>query len=273
MKQIIFLTLISISAFAPNLAAADGGPLGFGPEIITQSLETDRPDITEGTQTVTKGHLQLEGGYTFEYDDESGQKTDSHTLPELLIRVGLLDDLEFRFAWEGYIENKFETTDGNSNQEGISDIVVGFKHKMYESTPLHPSLAFILETSLPTGDNDFGADELQPSFKLLWAYDLPKDLSIAGNINFDFPVEENTRYYSQGITLALGYAIDQIGMYGEYFGEFPSSEAPDSSSLHLLNGGFTYAVSDNFQLDIRAGFGLNDEAPDFITGVGFAIRR
>jgi hypothetical protein len=39
-----------------------------------------------------------------------------------------------------------------------------------------------------------------------------------------------------------------------------------------LNGGFTWLITENLQLDWRAGFGLNEEADDFFTGAGFGIR-
>jgi hypothetical protein len=35
-----------------------------------------------------------------------------------------------------------------------------------------------------------------------------------------------------------------------------------------VNGGFTYLVNDNFQLDLTGGFGLNDEAPDNFISCG-----
>ena len=40
----------------------------------------------------------------------------------------------------------------------------------------------------------------------------------------------------------------------------------------FINGGFTYLITNNFQVDIRVGMGLNDKADDLITGVGFAWR-
>lgn len=43
-------------------------------------------------------------------------------------------------------------------------------------------------------------------------------------------------------------------------------------AIHYFNGGFTYRVTPNFQLDIRAGLGLSRAADDFFTGTGFAVR-
>ena len=40
----------------------------------------------------------------------------------------------------------------------------------------------------------------------------------------------------------------------------------------VLDGGFTFLLSDEAQLDLYAGKGLNDYTPDFIFGAGFSIR-
>ena len=39
------------------------------------------------------------------------------------------------------------------------------------------------------------------------------------------------------------------------------------------DGGFTFLVNNNFQLDVRAGVGLNEAADDYFVGTGFAVRR
>ena len=39
---------------------------------------------------------------------------------------------------------------------------------------------------------------------------------------------------------------------------------------HYIDGGFTYLLNNDTQLDIRAGQGLNPSADDFFAGVGFS---
>jgi hypothetical protein len=68
-----------------------------------------------------------------------------------------------------------------------------------------------------------------------------------------------------GYTLAFGYAItDQLNCYVEPYGFLTNN----GEELHLVNGGFTYLVNDNFQLDLTGGFGLNEEAPDNFISCG-----
>lgn len=259
-----------LQLFTASPALAESGPLGFGSSIFDEDLQSDRPDITEGTSAISPGHLQIEGGYTFTRE-RSGQRDEkSHSLPELLTRFGLLTDLELRLGLPTYEHTEDDSSD--LSQEGLSDSSIGIKHEMYEESIKNPAVSVILETSLPTGSSELSADALEPAFKLLWSYSILESFGIAGNFNFSFPVEDETRYFVQGTTLAGSYSSGVFGYYMEYYGEFPSAEAPDSSAAHLLNGGLTYAVTDDFQLDARVGFGLNDEAPDLLAGSGFAIR-
>ena len=76
-----------------------------GPD-LSEPLVTDRPDFTESTVTVGRGVMQLECGYTFTADDEAGVRTNNHSFPETLLRVGMLAEwFELRFDWN-YAYNK-----------------------------------------------------------------------------------------------------------------------------------------------------------------------
>ena len=49
------------------------------PAPLTEPLVTDRPDFTESTDAVPRGHFQLEMGYTFTYDRERKERRRDHT--------------------------------------------------------------------------------------------------------------------------------------------------------------------------------------------------
>ena len=58
-------------------------------------------------------------------------------------------------------------------------------------------------------------------------------------------------------SFTIGYTLtEQLGAYTEWFALYPTSAiAPDIAPEHYFNGGFTYKVTPDFQLDIRAGSG------------------
>jgi len=122
----------------PNAAGEDGGPaklLGLDSATLDEPLITDRPDFTESTDAVPRGHLQLEAGYTFTYDREKLDRTRDHTSPEILLRIGLVDRLELRLGWAGYswTETRFETESEDGDRiireewsQGANDAIIGF---------------------------------------------------------------------------------------------------------------------------------------------------
>ncbi len=65
---------------------------------------------------------------------------------------------------------------------------------------------------------------------------------------------------------------EKLHVYNEWYAFF-FCDSYDNRPQHYYNGGFTYLVTPNFQLDWRAGLGLNDASDGFFTGCGFTARR
>lgn len=74
---------------------------------------------------------------------------------------------------------------------------------------------------------------------------------------------------TNSLTTAYGLA-DRLGAFLEYYGLYPNNKGTDCA--HTVNGGFTYLITENLQLDWRIGTGLNEKADDFLTGVGISWR-
>ena len=104
-----------------------------------------------------------------------------------------------------------------------------------------------------------------------WTYDLTDRLSVAGNVGLFVPTSEDGRFFQTTNSLTSAYALtDKLGAYVEYYGLYPNNKGTDCA--HTVDGGFTYLITDNLQLDWRIGFGLNEEADDFLMGVGLSWR-
>jgi outer membrane putative beta-barrel porin/alpha-amylase len=243
-------------------------------------LETDRPDFTESTSAIPEGWFQLEVGYTMTYDRQGETRVRDHTGPEVLLRMGLGTDLELRFGWTGYsFTNTTVSADDTPSvsewSQGANDVEIGFKWHLREQSGWFPDLAFLGSMTTPSGSASTTAGDVEPTVGLIWAYDLSEELAVAGQVLLTVPTEDGHRFVQTAASLSLAVGLtDRWGTYAEYFGFYTSGNAsadtPDA--VHSLNGGFTYLVSDNFQIDIRAGFGLNEEADDFFAGAGFSWR-
>lgn len=59
-------------------------------------METDRPDQTEAASLVPRKTVQLETGLYFQEDMEGGVEEKLRAYPSALVRLGVLDWLEFR---------------------------------------------------------------------------------------------------------------------------------------------------------------------------------
>ena len=268
------ITTLSVVAW-PCLAENDDPETVKPPKMVT-----DRPDFTESTDAVPVGYFQLEAGYTFTYDREGKERVHDHTAPEFLLRVGLFKDFELRIGWDGYswTQNRFETeTRGGRGvtredwQEGSNDLSLGFKYKFVEQNGLVPHFGVIGALSVPTGSAGVSSGDVEPEVVALWAYDLTDAFSIAGNVGIGVPSDEGDRFVQTSASLSAAFVLtDRAGAYVEYYGFYPNTE--DSDCAHYVNGGMTYSITDDFQIDWRVGFGLNREADDLFAGVGFAWR-
>jgi hypothetical protein len=63
---------------------------------------------------------------------------------------------------------------------------------------------------------------------------------------------------------------DKLGCFVEFFGDIPTGS--NGGSANSFDGGFTYLIADNLQLDVFSGVGLSGDADDWFIGAGFSIR-
>ncbi len=232
-------------------------------------MVTDRPDATESAVTVAPGSFQLESGYTF----GRIEGISIHNAGEVLLRVGVVDWMEVRLGVHSY---QWVRGRGQSAR-GIQDSSVGVKLVVVESSGSLgfgiPQVAVLASTTLPTGNSLGSQQMLQPEFRLAVAWDLTDRLALGTNVAYAYPndILVDERFHQGGATLSLGYSLtERMGAYFEYFGVHPIiKDGPDEG---FLNGGMTFLVTGDFQLDARLGYGLNGLDDDLFIGLGSAVR-
>jgi hypothetical protein len=257
-------------------AAASREPTPAAPLVIS----TDRPSFSDTAGLAPVGHLQLETGYTFTFRNRDGVETQRHNGPELLARVGLLDDrLEFRAATSGYVWSRTDdgTGSGFASSEGFSDVALGFKLKLTDQDGALPRLAFVGMTTVGAGTRDISSRRAEPTIKLIWSYDLAKawgddwkGFGVYGNVNLAYPTTSGERFLQGAGSICGTYAItDRLGVFAEYYVVGPAAKGSDAA--HSIDCGTAYLVSDRVQLDARVGFGLNRTADNMFVGVGISF--
>jgi hypothetical protein len=255
----------------------------------TGEIVTDRPDQTESSVVLSPGYLQLETGFTHVEDDDQGIDFRGDYLPETLVRIGICERWELRFVMQGYAREKYDSDSGfpgemdylvesKEQDEGWQDSEVGLKYQLWTENAdcFIPEAAFLTHLSLPIGDRNFSTDQTDPSFRFLFAHTITDSISLGYNLGAAWETEEDDSGDQDTLsvfqyTVSVGKGInDKWGVFVELFGDVPmSAEGKPSNSL---DGGVTYLVADNFQLDFSVGTGLSEAADDFFVGAGVSYR-
>jgi hypothetical protein len=238
-------------------------------------IATDRPDFTETSTTVGLGRVQLEMGYRYIEDRSGGTRTRTHSYPEALLRIGMLHEwFELRLGQNFGDETLFAAAASTGNS-GAEDLYVGCKIALTEQCGWLPEMALTPQMTLPTGDPSFTADEVMPGLNWLYGWDVTECWSFAGSTQGNRERDDSGHYYTVfAQSLTNGFSItDRLGAYAEWFAFFPHS-ASDSSAKpeHYFDGGFTFLVTNDLQLDIEAGVGLTEAADDYFVATGLGIR-
>lgn len=239
-----------------------------------QELITDRPDQTESAVTVPPGSVQVEVGWTHTADTAEGAELELNEVGGTLVRIGLASRLEVRLGWGGYLDGTLRLAGESFDFEGGGDGEVGVKYVLKEATETGPQIALLVGSTVPIGDDAVTSDAYDPSFRFLFDQDLSDRVALGYNIGIEWATEGEEHVTNAIYTLALGFALtERWGAFVEIFGEVPLSDGDlDLDGAASLDGGFTYLLRNNLQLDLAGGIGLNDQAPDWFVGLGVSFR-
>ena len=251
----------------PSDAKPEGGTPGRD-----EPLASDRPDFTESTSTVGAGVVQIETGYTLLYDDDD-RRIVQHSFPEMLFRIGVLEDwLELRVGWSYALETT--TSGGESDTDGGSrDVYLGVKLGLTPQQGVLPEMALLPQMTVPVG-GPLSDDRVLPGVNWLYGWDVTERLSTGGGTQVNRRIDEGSGhdYAELGQSWTVGFAFTEtLGAYTEWFMLAPIG-ADTARTEHYLDGGFSYRVTNDLQLDLRAGKGLSAAAVDFFSGVGAVVR-
>ena len=124
-----------------DLTGNEGYNLEFENEPERESererIETERHDFTQSTTVVGGGTTQVEFGYTFFQGSSETEVEDSHATPELLLRFGLTEKVEFRLRFNEVWQF------GEEDRSGSEDLHWAFKVRTSDQAGWRPELSLI----------------------------------------------------------------------------------------------------------------------------------
>lgn len=223
-------------------------------------LVTDRPDFTESAAAVRRS--QLEAGYTLTVADPA----DTHRLGEALLRVPAVPGLELRLGLPSLVWDARSPT-----EDGFGDASVGAKLELVRSggAPGRPDVAVLGGTSLPVGTR--GAEGAVPEARLAASMPLSSRTGLGVNVGVARPDDADGRFSELIGSVALGVdAGGGLGVFAEVYGLERTDGRPGAS---FVDGGVTYAVGPDLQLDARVAAPLDGAGPDLEVGLGVSVRR
>jgi len=251
-------------------------------------ISTDRPTFTPSHLVVPPGRLQFESGFTYNAQRAGTTRTNLYDFPELAMRYGLMDRVEFRTFWQGqtYVQSQSRAGSPWSDRGGgPSDMEVGFKWQLIvgdKDKKWRPTTALITSIIAPTGGTSFlSAQTVEPYINLIYGWNLSDKLFLCCSTGY-------LGMRQQFLTPGLGRGFDSFQRYHQSLAAFYSAterttlfyewyvltftNAADNRPANFMDGGIIYRLTTNMQLDLRAGFGLSGRPDDFFTGVGFSVR-
>lgn len=234
----------------------------FPVNFFAQELVTDRPDQTESAVTVPLGSLQIETGFLYENSKEGNLTFDNYSIAGTLFRYGLFEKIELRIGTT-YIINKA----GGYSETGFGDFLLGTKINFLTEDSAPFDFGLMLHTSVPVGNKSFNPDKFEPELIAAFSKSLSDLFSFSANAGgfHDSSVDDIIYLY----TAALGFGFtDKFGGYIEVFGNFSNALYP----IHYYDGGFTFLLNDNVQLDIFAGSSFTGNINYWFIGTGISFR-
>jgi hypothetical protein len=238
-----------------------------------ESIVTDRPDQTEAPIITPPGFFQIEVGAQSEFDNNSDIKMRSQSTlyNTTLWKYGVTKNFELRLITE-YAGDKYRSYSGLSDTafklNVFNPVSIGSKIHLQSQKGIIPEISLITHLELPYfGSHNYKPQFIIPRFRFLFAHSLSDRFSFSYNFGGEW--EDGTNEATGIYTASLGAALtDKLSCFLEAYGFIKEKGEAD----HRLDGGFTYLISNDVQIDCSGGIGLTQNAPDYFLSAGLSFR-
>jgi hypothetical protein len=235
---------------------------------------TDRPHFAEAATTVGLGRVQIETGYTYFLDDNSGTEVTTHSYPETLLRLGVFREwFELRFAYN-YLVEETVTTATRTRNRGFDDIYLGAKVALTKQAGYLPELTIFPQMKVPTGASAYTSSQVLPGMNFVYAWMLTEKLELEANTQVNRRRDDAFDHYYSEIFQTFNFEYDlcqKLMLFNEFVLVWPNG-ALSAQTQYYEHCGLHYFIMPNLQIDLHAGVGLNQAADNFFGGTGLSWR-
>jgi hypothetical protein len=250
--------------------------------LSAKQLYAAHPLITDDTGTQGRGKFQIELVSEFSTDEERvdgiGTK-ETGGEAAAVVSAGLTDNLDLIVAlpWQWYAVR--EDGIAVADDEGLADIAVGLKWRVYDNDESGLSLALTPRISIPTGDETKGLGSGKVSGGIMGILSCESRI---GSLHANFGYLRNA-YRLEADNLSSRQDIWHASLAAEinFIGELTTvanigieTNEDRSSNTHpaFILGGLIYGLTDNLDVDLGVKAGLNKAETDTTLMAGMAVR-
>lgn len=247
---------------------------GRGEEASGNDLGTDRDAFTPSTKTVAPGTFLHEGSYVY-IDNRAGLPTNN--VPEYIVRIGATETFEWRLGVnygvnaQGNVVTSVEVGEGRFDGLALYDAAVlyGLKADLSDQDGLLPESCMILEATTPTSGDLWGT---VPVATLVAGWELPGEWRLDTSLRYSYAEWETGWFSRWAPTVILRMPVtERWELHAEWF-ETTTFGLPIDSVRPFFSPGTHYLLTENLEVGVRVGWGLNDVAAGFFSDAGFGWR-
>jgi len=262
---------MAVACFAWTMAAATVIASDGLRRPTREELETDRDSFTFAPTTAGAATSILESSYSF-LDNRLGPE--AHSVPEVLLRRGIGETVEARLGFNyeaggpGTVSgSEFGGEDIETEEE--SRVLYGVKVETSEQRGWLPRSAAVLQGYTPVyGPSNKSTLVVGESFGWRFANGWEWTSAMRYGTGFEEDDSFNQWAPSSVVKVPIG---ERWNVHAEYFGIFTSQKREPLNIQYLSVGGHVLAT-DDLEIGLRVGWGLNDTSPAFFTNVGVGYR-
>lgn len=250
------------------------------PREAMRELSTDRPDKTESPFTVDAGHVQIETDLAaFTYDrhnvERADRRVEAWSFAATNVKLGLCSRADLQIVIEPYatVRTSDRASGATTRQSGFGDLTVRTKINLWGNDGGTTACAVMPFVKLPTNQDGLGNRAVEGGIIVPLAVKLPRGWDLGLMTEVDFLENSTGRgHHAEWVnTITLGHALTKrLGAYVEFFSAVTAE--PHQPWVGTFDVGFTFALTDDIQLDCGANFGLTRSADDVAPFVGITWR-
>lgn len=255
-----------------SLACLAGDPHAWSQEPVERrELETDRDSFTFAPTTAGPAVSIVEASYSF-IDNRLGPE--AHSFPEVLLRRGIGERFEARLGFNyeaggpGTVSgSEFGGEDIETENEGR--MLYGMKQETTDQAGWRPRSALIVQGYTPvSGPSNKSTVVVGESFG--WRFANGWEWTSAMRYGTGFEEDDAFNQWAPSTVIKIPVG-ERWNVHAEYFAILSTQKEVPLNVQYASFGGHVL-VTDNLELGLRVGWGLNDTSPDFFSNVGVGWR-